>query len=389
MIKPDRPALEMSPEVKATSFFMVPDWHEPEGDWRTLMLAYFRAFSPEDPVSLLLPFDPEQDSVENVQSLIAGVAAVAELSLELIPDTVLHPVTRDPMSWQTLASQCSAVLVASARQEEWLQGEKVPIIPDPTPAALRGWQVPRRSSDLSSYEDPEAYWKWRAEDLIHRYNNLDQWQEMRGYHQREAELVTALVRRFGIRDMLVAGCGNGRQFKYLLPEVEQLEGFDLVPEMVQDAQRAFPQLPVQCYGLEQLSLRARPHEAILSSTVLQHIKPSELPPILKALTQKAQRFLVFVELIRLEGQGVAAYNFAHDYPTLMRAHPEWRLVYHETHFQAPQVTSAVMAWERQDAAHQDDPMIARIRKMAPEQRQLVEAFLTLLALDDSKPALNE
>jgi len=385
MIDSEQQTSQRAPDVKATSFFMVPDWQAPEGEWRSLMLAFFRAFTPADPVSLLVPYDPGRDSVDGIESAIAAVAAMAGLGLESIPDTVLHPVVRDPALLHALAQQCSAILVASARSEEWASGGATPVLSDPTPEGLKAWRAPRPPSDLASYEDPAAYWQWRARDLIHRYNHLDQWQEMHGYHQQEAKLVTDVVRRFGVQDMLVAGCGNGRQFKYLLPEVKHLEGFDLVPEMVQDAQRGFPGVPVHCYGLEHLAERSRPHEAILSSTVLQHIKPEELPNILAALTQKAQRLLIFVELVRLEGQG-AAYNFAHDYPTLMQAHPEWRLVCYEPHFQTPQVTSAVMAWERATPA---DPLMARISRLTSQQRQVLEAFLTVLALDRPQDGLNE
>lgn len=376
---------QMAPEVKATSFFMVPDWQAPEGEWRSVMLAFFRAFTPADPVSLLVPYDPGQDSVADIEAVIAAVAAMVGLGLESIPDTVLHPVVREPALLRALARQCSAILVTSARPEEWASGGTNPVLADPTPEGLKAWHSPRQPSDLASYEDPAAYWEWRASDLIHRYNHLDQWQEMHSYHQQEAKLVTDVVRRFGLQDVLVAGCGNGRQFKYLLPEVKHLEGFDLVPEMVQDAQRSFPGVPVHCYALEQLAERARPHEAVLSSTVLQHIKPADLPNILAAMTRKAQRLLIFVELVRLEGQG-AAYNFAHDYPTLMQAYPEWRPVCYEHHFQTPQVSSAVMAWERVTPA---DPLMVRISRLNVEQRQLLEAFLTVLALDSPQPGPDE
>lgn len=127
-------------EVKKLSFLLVPEWSHPSGAWSEVVAAFFRAFTPEDEVSLVLPYDPDED-LEALSATMGRIAAQAGRELEEVPDTVLHPEESSAVAWRALALQTQAVLVASDAATGWLQDLPVAALVAPGEAALRSYQV--------------------------------------------------------------------------------------------------------------------------------------------------------------------------------------------------------------------------------------------------------
>jgi hypothetical protein len=75
------PAIQSGPEA----FLFRPDWRTSE--WAEVLLTYFHAFHPGEPVALILPFSVEEMPLESVQSLVQGL--LEKTGRDIFPDIVL------------------------------------------------------------------------------------------------------------------------------------------------------------------------------------------------------------------------------------------------------------------------------------------------------------
>lgn len=169
---------------------------------------------------------------------------------------------------------------------------------------------------------PEEYWENRADALIDAYDSPESWAQ-RGWIRDGVEQaqVPPLLERVGARSALVVGAGTGRQYEFLRPLGVQIRGFDISPTLVDACRRRYPEIETVVDTLIGAEERYTPVDAVLSTTVLQHIRPEEIDAAVAAVKSLAQRIVVIRETTRLKT--ASSYQWAHDYRSLFA---DWRTI---------------------------------------------------------------
>ena len=202
---------------------------------------------------------------------------------------------------------------------------------------LRGLDRLRRLlRRLPTYDDPAAYWEARADDLTYTFDHPETW-ERRGWVRGgvEDELVPRLLRECGARTVLVIGAGSGRQYAYL--QDFDVSGIDISPSLVATCRARYPHIPTTVGDIT--SLTSPPVDAVVSSAVLQHVRPRDIATTIEKLKGAARRVIVIRESTRVAHS--SDYQFAHDYRSLLKP---WLPFYEETSDELASVTVELVAF---------------------------------------------
>jgi SAM-dependent methyltransferase len=202
---------------------------------------------------------------------------------------------------------------------------------------LRGLDRLRRLlRRLPTYDDPAAYWEARADDLTYTFDHPETW-ERRGWVRGgvEDELVPRLLRECGARTVLVIGAGSGRQYAYL--QDFDVSGIDISPSLVATCRARYPHITTTVGDIT--SLTSQPVDAVVSSAVLQHVRPRDIDATIEKLKTAARRVIVIRESTRVAR--ASDYQFAHDYRSLLEP---WLPFYEETTDELASVTVELVAF---------------------------------------------
>ncbi len=170
--------------------------------------------------------------------------------------------------------------------------------------------------------DPARYWERRARDLVDGYDHPETWDE-RGWLSGgiEEKVVPQLLRRHGVRSVLVVGAGTGRQYEFLAPLGVPVRGFDISPTLARAARERHPGIDTTVDDLLGADERHSPADAVLATAVLQHVAPGQVADAARAMKALAYRLIVLRELTWLAP--VSSYQWAHDYDALFS---DWQTV---------------------------------------------------------------
>jgi len=187
---------------------------------------------------------------------------------------------------------------------------------------------------------PAEYWEQRADDLIEGYDSPQSWEE-RGWLRGSVEetVVPRLLERAHARSVLVVGAGSGRQYEFLEPLGLTIRGFDISPTLVATCRRRYPDIDTVVDSLIGAADRHPAMDAVLSTTVLQHVPPHEIHLAVGAIKELATRLVVLRETTYLKD--VASYQWAHDYRELFG---DWRTLYEEKTDETDRVRVELIAW---------------------------------------------
>jgi SAM-dependent methyltransferase len=202
---------------------------------------------------------------------------------------------------------------------------------------LRGLDRLRRlRRRLPTYDDPAAYWEARAGDLTYTFDHPETW-ERRGWVRGgvEDELVPRLLRECGAQTVLVIGAGSGRQYAYL--QEFDVSGIDISPSLVATCRARYPHITTTLGDIT--TLAAEPVDAVVSSAVLQHVRPRDIGRTIEKLKATARRVVVLRESTHLAA--ASDYQFAHDYHSLLKP---WLPFYEETTDELDSVTVELIAF---------------------------------------------
>ena len=187
---------------------------------------------------------------------------------------------------------------------------------------------------------PAEYWENRADALIEAYDAPESW-EQRGWLKDgvEEEEVPPLLAREDARSVLVVGAGSGRQYNFLRPLGLEISGFDISPTLVATCQSRYPDIETVVDDLVGAAERHAPVDAVLSTTVLQHIPPHEIRSAVAATKSLARRLVVIRETTYLRES--SQYQFAHDYDELFA---DWRSIHRTVTDENDLVRVELIAW---------------------------------------------
>jgi 2-polyprenyl-3-methyl-5-hydroxy-6-metoxy-1,4-benzoquinol methylase len=186
---------------------------------------------------------------------------------------------------------------------------------------------------------PDRYWEARATELVHRYDaDPAVWEEigwMRG--GVEEEPVVAWLRELGCSSVLVCGAGSGRQYSYLLDAGFSVEGFDISPSLVEECRRRFPAIRTTCASVLEAERHHEPHDAVVTSAVLQHVPPSDIAQAMSVAERLARKAIIIRETTQLDHP--STYQWAHDYGAITT----WSEALRETTDERPGVRVELIA----------------------------------------------
>jgi hypothetical protein len=189
---------------------------------------------------------------------------------------------------------------------------------------------------------PASYWEGRATDLIEGYDHPESW-ERRGWMRGEVEegTVPALLHRGHVETVLVPGAGTGRQYRFLIDAGFRPSGFDISETLVRVCRERFPTVQTNVGSVVNADEHEELADAVVTSAVLQHVRPSEINAAVAALKALALNTVVVRELTRLEVG--SQYQFVHDYGRLFF---DWEEIYRAITDESEVVRVELFAWRR-------------------------------------------
>ena len=191
---------------------------------------------------------------------------------------------------------------------------------------------------------PQRYWERRAAEMITTYDNPEVWDKKRWVRAGvEEAVVPDLLRNAGVRSVVVAGAGCGREYGYLRQHDFEVRGFDISPSMVAAARERFPQIATAVDTVVKADLRQQPADAVVTSCVLTHVPPNEIEAAVESLKKLAGRILITREKTMFTER--SHYQWAHDYSSLLAG---WRCIHREITDEDEASRVELMAWERLD-----------------------------------------
>jgi hypothetical protein len=143
--------------------------------------------------------------------------------------------------------------------------------------------------------------------------------------------------------VLIPGAGSGRQYRYLLDAGFEPQGFDISRKLVAVCRERFPSVPTWKGSVTDAAARAGPVDAVLTSAVLQHVRPDEIEEAVAALKTTARKLIIIREATRLDV--ASEYQFAHDYGPLFL---DWEEAHRETTDEAANFTTEMIAFRSRD-----------------------------------------
>jgi protein-L-isoaspartate O-methyltransferase len=171
---------------------------------------------------------------------------------------------------------------------------------------------------------PERYWEARAAELVHRYDGGPELWERIGWLRDgiEERLAVAWLQELSCSSVLVCGAGSGRQYRYLIDGGFSIEGFDIAPSLVAECNRRFAGIRTTRASIAEAGVHHEPHDAVLSTAVLQHVPPDQIADALSALGRLARKAIVIRETTVLPHE--STYQWAHDYRAELAEWDEFR-----------------------------------------------------------------
>jgi 2-polyprenyl-3-methyl-5-hydroxy-6-metoxy-1,4-benzoquinol methylase len=187
---------------------------------------------------------------------------------------------------------------------------------------------------------PERYWQARAAELTERYDDDPAGWEQIGWMRGgvEEELVVTSLRELGCSSVLVCGAGSGRQYSYLVDAGFSVEGFDISPSLVEECRRRFPAVRTTRASVLDAELEHEPHDAVVTSAVLQHVPPPEIAQAMSVVKGLARKAIVIRETTQLAH--ASTYQWAHDYAAVTT----WSEARRETTDERPGVRVELIAF---------------------------------------------
>lgn len=200
---------------------------------------------------------------------------------------------------------------------------------------------------------PQRYWEDRATELIETYDHPETWAEKHWMSAGVEEAqVPPLLHASAVKTVLVVGSGSGRQYEYLEREGFRPAGFDISPSLVRVSRDRFPNIRTGHGNVVGAHRREAPADAVITSAVLQHVRPRDIERAVDSIKRLARRLVVVREVVELEVN--VHYQFAHDYEQLF---DDWRQVHRSTTDKWPGVRVELIAWEPK--THRDEDSRAR------------------------------
>ena len=137
------------------------------------------------------------------------------------------------------------------------------------------------------------------------------------------------------------GVGSGRQYAFLRPLGVALRGFDISPTLAATARSRYPDIATTVDTVIGAETRYAPADAVLSTTVLQHVPPDEIEAATQAVKLLARRLVILRETTCLTRP--STYHWAHDYDRLFG---DWRPALRTVTDTTTLAQVEFMAWER-------------------------------------------
>lgn len=169
---------------------------------------------------------------------------------------------------------------------------------------------------------PRFYWQFWGPQLL-----LDPWQKQI-FPQHYWLLKT--IRRLKPQSILEAGCGFGRNLKFLTDNdiiANRITGIDISSVLLAQARLS---KSVRLIRANVLSLPFSSHsfDLVFTHGLLMHLPPSQLPRALSELIRVSQKYLILIEEIRSRPQQLNYFTWAHDYEKMIANLPvETKFVY--------------------------------------------------------------
>ncbi|OGY17607.1 MAG: hypothetical protein A2784_00675 [Candidatus Chisholmbacteria bacterium RIFCSPHIGHO2_01_FULL_48_12] len=152
------------------------------------------------------------------------------------------------------------------------------------------------------------FWYFYADEFYH-----DPWQ-----HQifPQHYWLARIINQFKPKNILEAGCGFGRNLKFLLEQgvaPHQLTGIDFSSRLLRHIN--LPGVKLQRASAQKLPFRSAQFDLVFTHGLLMHIpRPASA---LAEIIRVSRKWLVVIEETRMHPQRINHFTWAHDYPKLI------------------------------------------------------------------------
>jgi len=170
---------------------------------------------------------------------------------------------------------------------------------------------------------PQWYWQY-----FYRRFLADLWQ-YRFFPQHR--WLIKQIRQLKPESILEAGCGFGRNLKFLLKNgiSVSLTGIDISRPLLTLAQKKLDRrVKLVRANLLHLPFVANRFDLVFTHGVLMHLKPADLPRALQELVRVSKRYLILIEEIRPRPRRLNYFTWAHDYDKIIAGLPVKVLIRH-------------------------------------------------------------
>jgi SAM-dependent methyltransferase len=124
----------------------------------------------------------------------------------------------------------------------------------------------------------EAAYLMRAEEYIARFGSVE------ATHPADRQLIAEWAGPL-VGPVIDAGCGPGQWTKFLADQGAHVEGIDLVPSFIEQAQIRYPGIPFRVASLTSLEVPDGYASGILAWYSLIHFAPDQVPSVLRELAR--------------------------------------------------------------------------------------------------------
>lgn len=160
--------------------------------------------------------------------------------------------------------------------------------------------------------DPDTYWDANGPQIATQTISVE--------HQAVEERLRALLPSLNVSSVLDVGCGQGRVAKLLkavLPDAEY-SGLDLGASQIAGTRKIRPDGTFYHSRIQDFEPDRR-WDLVLSSEVLMHVPPADMPAAAKMLKAAASKYVLLIEWIPDPWEltePIAPWNWPHDYDAL-------------------------------------------------------------------------
>jgi spore coat polysaccharide biosynthesis protein SpsF len=163
--------------------------------------------------------------------------------------------------------------------------------------------------------EPKKFWDNWAQDFI-----KDPWQVQ--IHPQHMWLLD-IVKAEGPHSLLEAGCGFGRNIKFLIKNgvlPSKITGFDISPTMIKLAQEFVGNKEVKFFIADILNFETRKKfDLVFTHGVLMHIPEDQIGLAIDRLISLSKKTILFIEQNYSPRDGSNNYTFVHNYRDLLNS----------------------------------------------------------------------